>query len=557
MTPWQMFTNDFKPQRLRLRPFGEVGFVLIEKDQRGGKLENVRERALYLCNGHLNPLQNKFTDMPQAHIMLYSNRGNIKTTNKVLWTSDMTPEIKEIVHDQDPPSLPHIEPRTVDRNDPRYDEIAKNIGYEPQLDNTLPENVKETAGPRPQAVPKPKHILLGPDNEPMTLDEYLENERPLTPAERRMYDEDAADYQGPPPYFPPPEEPTSPEDVALECSPLNRRPRNQPSRFQSDFGADGNWNENNSLALNYHHHYMLALPSLYELYISEEPISFVSRDSKDTLSAARFRKYSHANNVCSFFRLGGKINDFRHDLNFGKFIFDDPHLHTLQYMRGANWLKLSAGGVHDSLKIPHKLPKQVCESGSQPEQLLLRAIADHRDAKALHMTIESYHTTKYHPEALIYCNGSQVENLFGATYDTDEYIRDYLGLHLFREYNKPEYYDRQDDNIQDTSPPSIWLALHLVSPKEIIIDQHELVDLKKVPLEQRPAMLEAITKEVTDLCKVGAFELVKPPPYTKPISSRIVLKLKTRADGSIDKFKARLVARGFLARLGNRFLRHL
>ena len=70
---------------------------------------------------------------------------------------------------------------------------------------------------------------------------------------------------------------------------------------------------------------------------------------------------------------------------------------------------------------------------------------------------------------------------------------------------------------------------------------HKTVDL---------VFVEAIAKEVHDLCKIGAFEMVDIKANTKPISSRIVLKVKRKADGSYDKHKARLVARGFLARLG-------
>ena len=46
MTSWQLFTSNFKAQRMNLHPFDEPGFVLIEKQSRDGKLGDVRERAL-------------------------------------------------------------------------------------------------------------------------------------------------------------------------------------------------------------------------------------------------------------------------------------------------------------------------------------------------------------------------------------------------------------------------------------------------------------------------------------------------------------------------------
>ena len=44
---------------------------------------------------------------------------------------------------------------------------------------------------------------------------------------------------------------------------------------------------------------------------------------------------------------------------------------------------------------------------------------------------------------------------------------------------------------------------------------------------------------------LGTFELVDRTVDVKELSSRIVLKVKYKADGSYDKHKARLVTRGF------------
>ena len=63
-------------------------------------------------------------------------------------------------------------------------------------------------------------------------------------------------------------------------------------------------------------------------------------------------------------------------------------------------------------------------------------------------------------------------------------------------------------------------------------------------------MLQAIAKEFNDLIAIGTFTGIEVPNNRKAISSRIVLKVKHRADGAFDKYKARLVARGFLQKLG-------
>ena len=55
----------------------------------------------------------------------------------------------------------------------------------------------------------------------------------------------------------------------------------------------------------------------------------------------------------------------------------------------------------------------------------------------------------------------------------------------------------------------------------------------------------AIDAELQSLEKNKTWKLTSLPPNRKPISSKWVFKIKTHADGTIDKYKARLVARGF------------
>ena len=76
------------------------------------------------------------------------------------------------------------------------------------------------------------------------------------------------------------------------------------------------------------------------------------------------------------------------------------------------------------------------------------------------------------------------------------------------------------------------------------------MDLKKIEPSQRPEMLNAIVKEIQGLLDLQTFSRNHFPEVGhRPLDSRIVLKVKYRANGAFDKFKARLVARGFLARI--------
>ena len=79
-----------------------------------------------------------------------------------------------------------------------------------------------------------------------------------------------------------------------------------------------------------------------------------------------------------------------------------------------------------------------------------------------------------------------------------------------------------------------------------------LVDITD-PEERRLSAL-AVLKEIRDLCSIGTFELVDRTPDTREMSSRLVVKVKYKADNSFDKVKGRLVVRGFEARPGFDFL---
>lgn len=55
----------------------------------------------------------------------------------------------------------------------------------------------------------------------------------------------------------------------------------------------------------------------------------------------------------------------------------------------------------------------------------------------------------------------------------------------------------------------------------------------------------AIQAEFDSLHKNQTWRLTTLPANRKPITSKWIFKIKTKADGTLDKYKARLVARGF------------
>ena len=63
-----------------------------------------------------------------------------------------------------------------------------------------------------------------------------------------------------------------------------------------------------------------------------------------------------------------------------------------------------------------------------------------------------------------------------------------------------------------------------------------------------PLWKEAIKSEVDSILQIHTWELVDLPPGNKSLGSKWIFKRKMKVDGTIDKYKARLVIKGYKQR---------
>ena len=84
-------------------------------------------------------------------------------------------------------------------------------------------------------------------------------------------------------------------------------------------------------------------------------------------------------------------------------------------------------------------------------------------------------------------------------------------------------------------------------------EPRSIAEVMQLDSEERTKWLKAATDEIQSLIENGTFELIQLPPGRKAIGSRWVFRVKRNADGSIERYKGRLVAKGFSQRPGFNF----
>uniref|UniRef100_A0A2N9ER04 Integrase catalytic domain-containing protein n=1 Tax=Fagus sylvatica TaxID=28930 RepID=A0A2N9ER04_FAGSY len=98
--------------------------------------------------------------------------------------------------------------------------------------------------------------------------------------------------------------------------------------------------------------------------------------------------------------------------------------------------------------------------------------------------------------------------------------------------------------------PSGSITLDQDSQARRVSSRGHIPRLKRSIHQDRDEWMTAMQEEMSSMDKNNVWELVDLPPGRKTIGNKWVLKVKRKADGSIDRYKARLVAKGYTQREG-------
>ena len=90
----------------------------------------------------------------------------------------------------------------------------------------------------------------------------------------------------------------------------------------------------------------------------------------------------------------------------------------------------------------------------------------------------------------------------------------------------------------------------ILTSDDFLYQPEKILELRGLSSELRQSYLRAITQELSGCADKGVWTLSVLPRDRKAIPTRLVLKAKYHADGSFDRYKARCVVKGFLARAG-------
>ena len=287
-------------------------------------------------------------------------------------------------------------------------------------------------------------------------------------------------------------------------------------------------------------------------------ITFAPGHVKHGKAGAKYAQYSRARTTSEYFSLGGTNGDWNYDLRKGIVKFVDP-----------GWQQL----VDDTIRMGGTLLGPRGRRGRRAAYVAF----DRGAEKFYGMPHDEYAQTTQSPSGTdLTANEASVllaaaaDSLNLTTYSDDQHIdfgmmaKAYLDMKNYWRPGEPAPLPQMEAAAiaetyldymlfaasDDPELPLENIYLSVQNTYGVELDEQHIVSLKGMDEDMRKRMMRAIYKEIYDLIKIGTFELCELPDGREPIGSKLVLKVKYKADGQFDKDKARLVALGFLERVG-------
>ena len=523
-TPDMVSSGNFTPRAMKLIPFGTWGYLHLEKSDRDGALHPTNERCYYMFNGQYNLLVNKFSNMHRAHVVLTADRASLICSAKVVWGG----------LSQDDPLADHAAARDIVTTDDAAAESREHVEHPAQSDSG------DGFGPNalfPESRPPPSREQTD-DSRRKTTGEREPQPTNASPVARAIRDNtvtDVAPAGDQQPAIAPDAKGTSPDRPTSTITPQVTNDVTQPATQPN--ATEQTAPENGAPVLDADIEEPDALPSLSDLFKSDDVeierlvgpnAKQKMRAGKITSSWPRWEKYREAKTIGEYKRLGGTSADFRNDFSPTRrfFTFKDPRL------RRQHLAWLDDGGELPAFYVAEAIEAALNHPVFQDVILRLdaNALLDlEGDDKLGQAVYKSMRDCGYKPSV-------RKRHNYGGRHSTllCEKLRDSLHWHCLH------------SDIND-------IHMSLIGKDDLEIDATKLVSLRDVPEELRPAMLDAIAKELQGLIDLGTFEVADLPSDRDTIGTKLVLKVKYRADGTFDKNKARLVVQGFAQRLGQDF----
>ena len=284
------------------------------------------------------------------------------------------------------------------------------------------------------------------------------------------------------------------------------------------------------------------------------------RGSKHGKHADLYKRYSTATTVREFIARGGNGSHFAYDARRGLLRMRDANdqaelTRAIGAVVRSRNPTLASGFAESALSSDDRTARELRTHATTSEQLtdtrpLFTNDIAHRTVYGAYVATCSPERRTNIIETIAMCNanalGVSIEEYVHYTHGhaqtkDDNYGRDFGG------FCQEEFVDHCIFHEYDE------IVCHIISADDIEIDGTLIRELKGYEGESRKTMLTAIAKEIHGLCALGTFVVEPLPDGRQTISTKLVLKVKYKADGTYDKDKARLVAQGFLARAGMDF----